>query len=236
MVEFVYLKRDLEEGKRLYLGHCSSCHGADGEGGRGPSLAQNPLPRANSVFKLYRTIGQGIPGTEMPGYWWMTSDRELWLLVAYTRTLSDASAVEVAGDPVRGEALFHGKGRCLECHRVGREGGDMGPDLTAVGSRRGLEYLRQMLLDPDSVSIRTLVPVRVVTSRGERIEGIRVQEDTFSIQLRELSGRFHSFWLDELRSVEELSNRSLMPSYRHVFTDTETADVLRYLVSLRGEQ
>src|SRR5579864_200336 len=56
----------LEQGHRLFTTHCASCHGPNGEGGKGPTLAQPNLPRASDDESLKRIITSGIQGTEMP--------------------------------------------------------------------------------------------------------------------------------------------------------------------------
>src|SRR5712692_4273175 len=53
-------------GERLYLLHCSGCHGPKGDGGRGANLAVPKLSRAPDETALINVIRQGIPGTEMP--------------------------------------------------------------------------------------------------------------------------------------------------------------------------
>ena len=74
----------------------------------------------------------------------------------------------------------------------------------------------------------------VVTRDGEAIEGMRINEDGFTIQLRDASNRFHSFRKQELQELEELYGKSLMQSYADVLSPTELDDVVAYLSSLRG--
>src|SRR5689334_18358877 len=66
---------DLARGEKLFQVHCARCHGAKGEGSRGPALARPQLPRAPDDTALLRVIDEGIRGTEMPGAGAM-SDRE----------------------------------------------------------------------------------------------------------------------------------------------------------------
>ena len=53
-------------------------------------------------------------------------------------TLILAKAQNPQGDTARGQALFEGKGACLDCHRVGIRGSRFGPDLTDIGARAGV--------------------------------------------------------------------------------------------------
>jgi cytochrome c oxidase cbb3-type subunit 3 len=234
-----------DRGESLFRIHCAPCHGLHGEGGRGPNLAVPKLPRAPDDAALANTIALGIPGTQMPGTR-MTAD-ENRQLVAYVRGLDRVQPSRVQGDPASGERLFWSKGNCGQCHTVGPRGGRLGPDLTEIGIRRGPEHLRESLLDPEAdvpdtfTAYRRVIfmpdnflQVRVVTQDGRRITGVRVNEDTFTIQIRDAADRSYSFRKDELRELHKDWGKSPMPSYRRVFSDSEMQDVIAYLVSLRG--
>ena len=65
---------------------------------------------------------------------------------------------------------------------------------------------------------------------------IRVNEDPFTIQLRDPANRFHSFRKSDTKAIEKEFGKSLMPSYRGRLTDAETEDLVAYLASLRGER
>jgi mono/diheme cytochrome c family protein len=61
----------------------------------------------------------------------------------------NASETQLPGDPIRGQAVFRGKGHCTSCHRVGDSGSALGPNLTAVGTEFTVDQLRKSLLSPD---------------------------------------------------------------------------------------
>lgn len=225
---------ELARGKRLFDGHCARCHGIGGVGGEGPNLARPTLPRAPDDEALIAVIREGIPGTEMPRTRRMI-ESERRVLVGYVRSLGRTSVAPVAGDPQRGRTLFEEKGTCFVCHIVRGEGGALGPDLTEVGSRRAPDYLRVALTDPGaSVPARYLV-VRVVTSDGREVRGIRLNEDAFTIQLREETGRLHSLQKLELKELQKEFGKSLMPSFAKELSASEIGDLVAFLASLRGE-
>lgn len=232
-------------GESLFRIHCAPCHGLDGEGGRGPSLAVLKLPRAADDEALAKVISLGIPGTQMPGTR-MTSG-ENGQLVAYVRGLGHLHPVQVPGDRSKGERLFWSKGNCGQCHTVGPRGGRLGPDLSEIGTRRGPEHLRQSLLDPEAEVPDTFavyrrvifqpdnfLQVRLVTQDGSRIAGVRVNEDAFTIQIRDYADRVYSFRKEELRELHKDWGKSPMPGYRGAFSDSEIQDLIAYLISLRG--
>jgi cytochrome c oxidase cbb3-type subunit III len=213
--------------------------------GRAPYLTVLKLPRAPDDAALAQVISLGIPGTQMPGTR-MTAD-ENRQLVAYIRRLGRSQAVQVPGNRANGELLFWYKGNCGRCHAVGPRGGRIGPDLTEIGTKRGAEHLRESLLDPEAEIPETFavyrrvifmpdnfLQVRVVTRDGRPITGIRMNEDTFTIQIRDYSDRLYSFRKEDLREFHKDWGKSPMPSYRGAFSDSEIQDVIAYLVSLEG--
>jgi len=235
-----------DSGEGLFRIHCAPCHGLKGEGGRGPDLSVPKLSRAPDDGALSRVISLGIPGTQMPGTR-MTAD-ENRQLVAYVRGLGRVQAAQAPGDRANGELLFWSKANCGQCHTVGPRGGVIGPDLTGIGARRGPENLRESLLNPESEIPDTFavyrrvifmpdnfLQVRVVTHDGKPITGARVNEDTFTIQIRDYSGRLYSFRKEDLRELHKDWGKSPMPSCRGILSDSEIRDLIAYLVSLRAE-
>jgi cytochrome c oxidase cbb3-type subunit III len=232
-------------GERLYLRECASCHGPRGEGGRGPTLAVPRLARARDRAALLDIVEDGIDGTEMPDA--HLQPREAKLVADWVLALGRRPVQKVPGDPARGQALYFGKAGCALCHTIGGEGGAVGGDLTDIGARRGAGYLSSALTDPEAslpvssspyradINItENFLLVRLVTRAREEIIGVRVNEDTFSIQIRDVSNRVRSFWKSELAELDKMWGRSPMPSYAEALTTPELQDLVAYLSSLRG--
>jgi cytochrome c oxidase cbb3-type subunit 3 len=163
-------------------------------------------------------------------------------VAGYVRSLGRTARVPLPGEPERGQRLYATKGRCATCHIVRGRGGSLGPDLTEIGARRGVSHLRSALLNPgsnkarDSAGYISFLVMRVVTQDGREVRGIRINEDTFTLQLRDADNRVHSFRKDDLKELNRESSGSLMPSYQTVFSPTEIDDLIAYLASLRGER
>ncbi len=238
---------DLDAGRKLFQTHCSVCHGPQGDGGKGTNLAQPRLPRATDDQTLARIITFGIPGTEMP----LTrmTPQQLANVIAYVRSLGAVPAEPLHGNAQRGEQVYRGKGNCAQCHALHGHGGTLGPELTDIGLRRSPRYLRESLTDPEaaipdsftSYKKVTLLPdnflqVRIVTADGRHLTGARVNEDAFSIQIRDAAGRIESFLKEELHELHKDWGKSPMPSYREVLSAAELEDVVAYLASLRGDR
>ena len=232
---------DRVRGRRLFAGQCARCHGMDGAGGTGPGLNRSVLGRAPDDQTLFSVIKEGIPGTEMPRAWQMI-DGEIWQVAGYVRSLGRMTRVLLPGEPERGRRLYETKGQCAICHIVRGRGGSLGPDLTEVGVRRGVGYLRSTLLNPgadkarDSSGYISFLVMHVVTQDGREVRGVRINEDTFTLQLRDADNRVYSFRKEELKELKRESTASLMPSYQTVFSTTEIDDLIAYLASLQGER
>lgn len=233
---------DLANGQRLFRVHCARCHGMLGEGGEGPSLKRATLRYAPDDDALFGVISDGIQGTGMPGTFG-PNDAELWQIAGYVRSLGRLPAETMPGDPEAGRVLYETRGGCAACHINQGRGRGVGPELTDVGARRNLEYLRRSLTNPDAdypmltsqMTGRTnaFLTVRLVSPDGE-FEGLRVNEDEFSIQVRDLSGNLHSFDKRTLLDLEHAVGHSLMPGYDTVLTPEEVDDLASYLMNLKG--
>ena len=221
-------------GEKLFVAHCALCHGIGGGGGRGPSLNHPNLRRAVDNRALFRIIQQGIDGTEMPGAWQL-NDREIGQLVDYLRSLGNTPVIKLPGNAINGKELYESKGGCAKCHIVSGNGGIMGPDLTDVGARRSAAYLREALLDPGAATPEGFVMVSAVKKNGQKLRGIRANEDSFTIQLRDSNNAYHSLRKSDLTDLKK-EPASSMPSYRNVLSASAIDDLVAYLAGLRGDK
>lgn len=225
--------QDVELGNRLFQTHCSYCHGASGEGGRGTDLTAGDYRYGNSDGELYRTIRYGMAGSEMGPV--RAADDEVWRMVAFVKRLGENAPEKAPGDPAAGKVLYETKGGCQACHVIDKQGGNLGPELTEVGRKRGLKFLEESLLKPEADLPLNYRGVRVVTSSGQMVAGVWLNEDDISIQLRDTGDNLRSFLKDNLREIRR-DNPSLMPAYGSILTRQELQDLVAYLSTLRGAQ
>ncbi len=213
-----------------------------GLGGEGPSLARPTLSRAPDRGSLIEVIARGIPGTGMPGTGAnVLPELERELVAAFVLTLGEGVVEEVYGDAARGGEIFASVGDCYSCHIVDGRGTGVGPELSGIGMRRGAEYLYASLRTPESdlpvsrrgamPGFRQYLPIRAVTRDGRVYNGMRVNEDDFTIQLRSLSGRVVSLRKTDLAELEKRFDHSLMPTAAEM-SEEDLDDLIAYLVSL----
>jgi putative heme-binding domain-containing protein len=235
---------DVQAGKVLFGHLCVSCQGFDGAGGAGPPLNRAKLVNAPDDAALRAIIADGIPNRGMPRLR-RTLEGEQRALVAYVRSLG-RTARPTRGNAQKGSELY-AKLNCAACHIVKGQGGILGPELTDIGVQRGPQYLRQALLEPAAAFPNTTLrvqgpgyseylPVRVVLKDGAEVRGIRLNEDLFTIQLRDQSGKFHSIRKSNAEVIRKETGVSLMPSFAGRMSDAELDDLVAYLSSLGGLQ
>ena len=223
---------DVEDGQRLYLGACTNCHGPDGDAVPGVDLGHGQFRRASSDAELADIIRRGIPGTAMPpGNY---SSRQASLIVAYLRSMATTGQKATAtGDPTRGKALFEGRGQCLTCHQVQGNGSRLGPDLTEIGRLRRVSELERALVDPAPEVRPQNRMARVVTRDGATITGRLLHHDTFTLLLLDSQEELRAFDKADVRDMTVIKSNP-KTSYRSRLTAQELADLVGYLVTLKG--
>lgn len=78
-----------------------------------------------------------------------------------------------SGDIRRGQAVFNStKAACSSCHAIGYLGGNIGPDLTKVGSIRSERDLLEAIVFPSASFVRSYEPVVVTTNDGKTYNGL----------------------------------------------------------------
>ena len=153
----------VEEGRKVYLRRCLSCHGETG-GGQGPAavfMTTKPRVLKDGIFMLrstpsgsipadgdlYRTITMGIPGTSMPS-WHELTETDRWFVLEYVKTFSDRFKYETPGERIaippeppndagsiaRGK-LVYAQMKCAECH--GEDGRGNGPSASTLHDNWG---------------------------------------------------------------------------------------------------
>jgi putative heme-binding domain-containing protein len=227
-----YEQADIEYGARLYAGPCTACHGERGDQMPGINFSAGTFKNASIDRELLEIIRDGIPGTAMPPSG--LSEPEISAVIAYLRNMGRVESTGAAvGDPARGQALFFGKGDCGSCHRVVSQGPRAAPDLSSIGTQRTAATLHRTLLDPAGALLPINRSVRAVTRDGRTVTGRRLNEDTHTVQLIDERGALVSLDKSELRDYS-LESEARMPSYADVLSEQERADVVAYLLSLKG--
>ena len=209
----------LDEGKALFRGLCSGCHGGAAKGGKGPNLIDDRYLHGDGSDKSIATIiERGVPGTTMKKLGESLKSEQIGKIIAYVRSLAQVAGDEdwqpyMSGDPAAGEKLFfdpESKYSCNKCHALHGRGGGIGPALDRIANRRAPHYIMESIVQPSKDIDPRYEQLLVVTASGITITGLRINETNFSVQIREQNGQFHSLHKRELEDIQTLET-SLMP-------------------------
>jgi len=178
------LSEQVVAGKRVWQKYnCNDCHTILGFGSYyGPDVTKVYWRRgAEGIKAAVRTPEKFTTWRKMPHL--PLTERELSDLVAFLKWTSEIDTHDwppqdqkfhpAAGRAVAlgvgpGASLFQEKG-CFACHRIYETGGQLGPELTHVGSRLSHETIEKVLTDPRSVNPQATMPP-ISLSHEERDE------------------------------------------------------------------
>jgi putative heme-binding domain-containing protein len=235
-------------GEFEFRANCAFCHGLGARGGgRGPDLTRAQKKHGNSDAELFRTINEGVPGTAMPQNGATQqgvgmTEEEIWQVISYIRSVQVKTTAQPTGNAVRGKELFSGSAACATCHMVQGKGGRLGPDLTATGSARSIDYIVDSVRNPSrrlaqgiSEAMKEFSQeyetVTVVDAGGQKFQGVVLNEDNFTLQMLDMREGLHLFEKDKLRALEK-SRESLMPRYdEKMLPEKDLQDIVAYLLS-----
>lgn len=232
--DHTYTSTDIASGLKTYGAQCQLCHGANGDTVAGVNLRLGRFKRAVTDDDLAQVIARGVLPA-MPAF--ALSADEARGVVAFIRAGFDPSGTAVkVGNVGRGKALFAAKGGCATCHRVNGAGPrSSAPDLSDIGAQRTPAALQRSLLDPTKAMLPINRPVTITTKAGRTVKGRRTNEDTLSVQLVDDAGQLVTVVKADIAKVDA-AQVSPMPPATKVLSPDEIADVVGYLLSLRGVQ
>ena len=139
-------------GARLYRDlKCEYCHRIAGKGGTiGPQLdkvAGEETPEW--LAKHFRDPKAVVKGSAMPKM--NLLDDEIDSLVAYMKSMAGAG-------PFSPEAPKLFADNCAACHKIDKQGGEVGPDLSLIGSARDKGFLKRYIEDPSKQNPSSAMP------------------------------------------------------------------------------
>lgn len=149
---------------------------------------------------------------------------------ALNPTLAYKDAVS-GGNAEKGREIFYKTQKCIHCHRIGREGGVVGPNLSDVGKRTKPEYLLESIVDPNANIVEGFQTEVVMTDDGRIVTGIVVSEDQYEVVIADPNNTYKI-------SKEEIEERqtspnSTMPTVANLLTVDQVRDLVAYLITLQ---
>ena len=140
--------------------------------------------------------------------------------------------VESKGDAKRGEEVFRREeNSCLKCHALAGAGGQVGPELSDVGSVSPVDYLLNSVIVPELAVKELYQMMTVLTTDGRIVQGIIVDQDDQGVKLKDADGK--EFALTAAEIEEKKLGGSLMPKgLPNLMTRHEFVDLVRFLSEL----
>ena len=142
------------------------------------------------------------------------------------------------GDVDRGRTLFRDQQRtkCAICHKVGQQGGEVGPELTSIGRKFDRPHLIESLLEPSRQIVEGYRTSVLALSDGRVLTGIiKIQTDS-SLTLLDADGKRAEIAADDVET-RRATDVSIMPEgLAKQLSPQEFTDLVTYLETLRTGQ
>lgn len=227
-------KAAITKGGAKYRSRCSGCHGVDAKGYVAPDLTVL-YQGGRADDKIFSIIREGVSGTDMPAAdASRVPDNDLWEVMSYLRSISVTTPAQAeVGNAQNGERIF--RANCQRCHLVNGRGGNLGPDLTRIGSGRTPRAITAKIRGTTDVIRDGFNPVTLVFKDGRRLQGVKKNEDEYSVQIMDVRERIQGYLKADLAEVID-EKVSVMPVYgTNQLAESDFNDLMRYLNSLRTD-
>ena len=235
----------IEQGEKLFRKKksCFACHQLEGEGGLvGPDLSHAGFSYTSEWIFTWIGNPQSVkPESKMPNLG--LDNEECRTITVFLASLKGEGIkkkwyayLTSSGDPIKGKKLFfdsEGKANCGKCHTVNGQGGEVGPQLSFVGSSRKKAFLLESILNPRAVITSGYSSILILTKKGKFITGVKLNEDDSSIDLMDKEGNTLHVSKDEIKKYKT-QKISIMPgNFKDILTKDEVRHLLAYLGTLK---
>ncbi|MEO1615553.1 MAG: c-type cytochrome [Planctomycetota bacterium] len=186
-----------------------------------------------SVAKLDESLKTKLAGVLSPPVEAVAEEEQRSLVKQWTvdELVASMDGLERTPDFENGKKVFS-SAQCYKCHRMGIQGGILGPDLTGAGGRFSVKDLIVAMVEPNKTISDQYGATQFLTDEGKVVTGrvVNMSGD----KLRVMTNMLDPSKLTQVdrNSVEEtrVSKTSMMPgNLLDTFTKEEIADLIAYL-------
>lgn len=131
----------------------------------------------------------------------------------------------------RGRSLFHAIG-CASCHRFGGYGGNIGPDLSNVGDRFGVEGILEEIIHPSRVISDQYSSSEVVLDDGDTITGlVREDQDSVRVYPRDPDASATVVPRGSVRTISQVDESQMPAGLINTLNPEELRHLMAYMIS-----
>ena len=135
------------------------------------------------------------------------------------------------GDAEKGKALFlAAANKCIDCHKHGNTGKEIGPDLTAIGKERSRDELLESILLPSRRVEPKYQAYTVQCTDGRAVVGVLVKKDAKETVIRDATGKDHTFPAADIDKFTPARDSIMPAGLLADLTPQQAADLLEFLV------
>jgi putative heme-binding domain-containing protein len=126
--------------------------------------------------------------------------------------------------------------KCVDCHKHGGQGKEIGPDLSTVGKDRSRDELLESLLLPSRRVEPKYQSYILKCEDGRAVTGVLVKRDAKETVLRDATNKEHTFAAKDIDQFTP-ARESLMPSGTLAdLTPQQAADLLEFLAGSKEKK
>lgn len=146
-------------------------------------------------------------------------------------------ALSSRGNANRGREVFANaeKSSCIRCHRLGDQGGRIGPDLTGIGRRFSRIHLIESMLEPSRTVAPSYATITVILNSGRVVSGIQVSKTDEVLILGDNQAKLHEIPTSEIDRIVSQKQSTMPEGLEKKLSDREFIDLLMFLESQKGQ-
>ena len=140
----------------------------------------------------------------------------------------------VGGDAESGRKIFFNKAEvsCVRCHKIKGVGGEVGPDLTGIGTKQKRDYLLESIVDPNKQIAKGFESIILTLKNGRTVTGILKAEDAQEVKLMNADGQM--ILVPKNQIDERQTGKSAMPEdVIKKLSKSEVRDLVEFLAGLK---
>ncbi len=145
-----------------------------------------------------------------------------------------AASAAGGGDPGAGEEMF--VDNCADCHQLNGEGGEVGPDLSAIANK-GLKFISESILVPAKKITEGYETYIAVDQEGLKTIGIKSRETATEVDITTDIGEVVTLAKSNIKEISVEEGSSVMPEdLTEALTVKDFQDIQAYLMMQKGEE